>query len=97
MAKYPESVMTKDRKGNIEVRNLLSRGKFVLYDYRDEKTFKQVESGKKKLCLKDKSGDIKEYYIIPLKRGKDLLIEPKENEEKEIRVWNEKTKKEEKM
>jgi hypothetical protein len=97
MVKYPETVLTKDKKGNVEVRNLISRGKFVLYDYRDAKAFKQVESGKKKLYLKDESGEIKEYYIIQLKGGKALLIEPKEKEEKERKVWNDKTKKEEDM
>jgi len=97
MAKYPETVLTKDRKGNVEVRNLVSRGKFVIYDYRDVKTFKQVENNKKKLCLKDENGEVKEYFIIPLKGGRALLIEPKEKEEKETRVWNEKTKKEERV
>jgi len=97
MAKYPESVLTKDRKGNLEIRNLISRGEFVLHDYRDEKTFKPVESGKKKLYLKDESGNAKEYYIIPMKGGKSLLIEPKEKEEKERKVWNDNKKKEEEL
>jgi len=97
MLKYPEEVLTKDKKGNLEVRNLISRGKFVLYDYRDVKTFKHVESGKKKLYLKDESGEIKEYYIIPMKDGRSLLIEPKEKEEKERKVWNDKTKKAEEL
>jgi len=97
MAKYPESVLTKDRKGNIEVRNLVSRGKFILHDYRDAKTFKEVESGKKKLCLKDESGEVKEFFIIPLKGGRALFIEPKEKEEKDRKIWNDKIKKEEEL
>ena len=97
MAKYPENVLTKDKKGNLEVRNLISRGEFVLHDYRDPKTFKPVESGKKKLYLKDESGNVKEYYIIPMKGGKSLLIEPKEKEEKERKVWNDNLKKEEEI
>lgn len=97
MLKYPEEVLTKDKKGNLEVRNLISRGNFVLYDYRDVKTFKQVESGKKKLYLKDENGEVKEYYIIPMKDGRSLLIEPKEKEEKERKVWNDKTKKAEEL
>ena len=48
MAKYPESVLTKDKKGVLEVRNLNVRGQFVIYDYRDVETFKQVENNKKK-------------------------------------------------
>jgi hypothetical protein len=97
MVKYPESVLTKDRKGSIEVRNLISSGKFVLHDYRDPKTFKPAESGKKKLYLKDERGEMKQYFIIPLKGGKSLLIEPKEKEEKDRKVWNDNLKKEEKL
>jgi len=98
MKEYPESVLTKDREGNLEVRNLISRGKFVMYDYRDVKTFKQMESKKKKLYLKDKDGKISEYYIIPLKSGdRFLLIKPKEPEKKVRKVWNEKIQKKEEL
>jgi len=96
MKKYPESVLTKDRKGNLEVRNLISRGQFVIYDYRDVKTFKQVENNKKKLYLKDKNGKVTEYYIIPLKSvNRSLLITPEKPEEKVRKVWDNKMQKEE--
>ena len=96
MGEYPETVLTKDKKGNQEIRNLVSRGQFVIYDYRDIKTFKQVESNKKKIYLKDENGQISEYYIIPLKTGnRALLITPEKLEEKPRKVWNEKSKKEE--
>jgi hypothetical protein len=96
MSKYPETVLTKDRKGNIEVRNLVSRGEFVMYDYRDLETFKQVESSKKKICLKDENGQVSEYYIIPLKaENRSLLIKPDKPEEKVRKVWDDRTKKEE--
>ena len=89
-------MLTKDRKGNIEVRNLVSRGKFVMYDYRDTKTFKKVESNKKKLYLKDEDGKIIEYFIIPLKTpDRSLLISPEKPKEKIRKVWNDKTKREE--
>ena len=98
MKEYPESVLTKDRKGNLEVRNLVFRGQFVMYDYRDVKTFKQVESNKKKLYLQDKDGKINEYYIIPLKSGnRSLLIKPEKPEEKVRKIWNEKIQKEENL
>jgi len=90
--KFGEDVLTKDRKGNLEVRNLVSRGKFVLYDYRDPKTFKQVESSKRKLYLKDE-----EFYLIPLKGERWLMIKPKVPEDKVRKVWNDKTKKEESL
>lgn len=93
---YPESILTKNKKGNLEVRNLVSRGQFVMYDYRDLKTFKQVENRKRKLYLKDESGKIEEYYIIPLQtKNKSLLIVPEKVEKKERKVWNDKSKKEE--
>jgi len=96
MSEYPETVLTKDRKGNLEVRNLISRGQFVMYDYHDVKTFKQVESNKKKICLKDENGQVSEYYIIPLKTGnRFLLITPDKLEEKVRKVWNDRTKREE--
>ena len=96
MKEYPESILTKDRKGNLEIRNLVSRGQFVMYDYRDVKTFKRVESNKKKLYLKGKDGKITEYYIIPLKSdNRSLLIKPEKPEEKVRKIWNEKLQKEE--
>jgi hypothetical protein len=96
MKKYPRSVLTENKRGKAEVRNLVSRGKFVMYDYRDAKTFRQVENKKKKLYLKDQYGIVEEYFIIPLKAAtKSLLIVPKEKDEKERKVWNEKAKKEE--
>jgi hypothetical protein len=96
MKEYPESVLTKDKKGNLEIRNLTSRGQFVMYDYRDLNTFRQVESSKRKLYLKDKDGKTEEYYIISLKNGnRSLLITPEKPEGKERKLWNDKTKKEE--
>ena len=41
--KYPDSVITKDRKGNKEVRLLVDKGRFVRYQYMDPKTGKIVE------------------------------------------------------
>jgi len=92
---YPESVLTKNKKGETEVRNLISRGEFVLYDYRDPKTFKQMENKKRKLYLKH-DNVIEEYYIIPTQmQNRELLIKPKELDEKTRMVWNSSKKKEE--
>lgn len=93
---YPKSVITKNKKGEYEIRNLISRGQFVMYDYRDVKTFKQVENNKRKLYLKDESGKIEEYYIIPTQTpSRSLFIKPKEVENKVRSVWNSKKRKEE--
>jgi hypothetical protein len=74
--------LTKDKGGNLEVRNLISRGQFLMYDYRDVKTFKKVENNKKKIHLKDKEGKITEYYIIPLKIGNRSLLITSDKAEK---------------
>jgi hypothetical protein len=90
---FPEEVLTKNRKGQLEVRNLLARGVFVLYDYRDPISFKVVESGKKKLYLKSEDGSVQEFYIIPTKtEGRELLLKPKKEEAVERKVWNNKKK-----
>ncbi len=95
---YPESVLTQDRRGNYEVRNLVARGEFLLYDYRDPMNFKPVESHKKKLDLREADGTITQYFIIPTKApDRMLLIRPKEKEEKERMIWNEATKTQEEL
>ncbi len=95
---YPDSVLTKDRKGNPEIRNLLSRGEFILHDYRDPVTFGNVESNKQKLYLKALDGTITELFIIPTKSPeRALMIRPKEKEEKNRMIWNEKTQEQEEL
>ncbi|MFH8080579.1 MAG: hypothetical protein QXO84_01735 [Candidatus Aenigmatarchaeota archaeon] len=90
---YPPEVLTKNKKGQIEVRNLLGRGIFVLYDYRDVENFQPLENGKKKICLKYEDGSVKEFYIIPTKtKGRELLLKSKEDGNKYIKVWNDKKK-----
>jgi len=88
---FPEEVLTKTKKGKIEVRNLIARGEFVWYDYRNPETFEKEEN-KSRLFLKDKEGNVYSFFIIPLKeKGKFLLLEAEKEEDK--KVWNEKTKK----
>lgn len=81
---YPEEVLTKDKKGNLEVRTLVGKGKFVKYDYRDPKTGKILENGKFSIILKTKDGE-EHYYMIPIK-GKFLAIPIKE--ENKRKVWD---------
>jgi len=88
---FPDEVLTKTKKGNIEVRNLIARGKFVWYDYRDPKNFEKVENGKSRIFLKDEEGNVYSYFVIPLKDRRLLLIEADKEEDKKI--WNDKTKK----
>jgi len=88
---FPEEVLTKNKKGKLEVRNLIARGNFVWYDYRDPQTFEKVENGKSRIFLKDEEGRVWSYFVIPLKDKRLLLIEADIEEDKKI--WNERKKK----
>jgi len=93
--KYPESVLTRNRKGGVEVRRLLSRGSFVKYDYILADSGRVSEGGKFSIILKPEGEEGKEehYFLIPMKGGRLMAIP--EKSAKERKVWNEKTKKEE--
>ena len=69
---YPESVLTKSGNNKTEVRSLVDHGKFVRYEYRDPET--GVKTGNKvRLVLMGGSGD-EEYFIIPMKDGRRLML-----------------------
>ncbi len=94
--RIPESVLTQDKSGNLEVRNLISRGQFVMYEYRDLKNFSLLKRGARKLYLKDRKGNVSGFMIIPLKPNKSLMVAPDELE-LDKKVWNNKTKKPEEL
>lgn len=86
MGKYPDSVLTKNRRGQLEVRKLLSEGRFVKYSYVDPRTGKDREEGKLSIILDD--GKTKEhFFLIPMKGGRHLLIDAKERPKKRM-VWD---------
>ena len=87
---FSEEVYAKGKGGKLEVRAVDSRGQFVLCKYLDPKTMKLADN-KRKLCLKDEDGNILEYFIIPLKTKNRSLLVATDKEEKERKVWNEKT------
>lgn len=96
MPTFSEDVITKGKGGRPELRALESRGEYVLYKYLDPQTMK-VADAKRKLCLRDQAGAVREYFIIPLKaRNRSLLIEP-EKKEKERKVWNDRMGREEEL
>ena len=82
---YPESVLTKNQKGEAEVRNLLERGEFFRYNYTDPKTGKVMESGKTSIILKSGKGE-QHLFLIPLKGSRMLAIE--DREKKPRSVWD---------
>ncbi len=89
--KYPDAVLTKNKKGETEVRNLLSRGSFVKYNYIYPGTGKVAEGGKFSIILKDKKGKKEYYFMIPIKGNRFLGIPQKEK--KGSKLWDSKKKK----
>lgn len=74
MAPFPEKVLTRTKKGELEVRSLIDRGRYVRYNYLHPETGEAMEGGKVKLVLLSDSGKTEEYFIIPTKSKRDLLI-----------------------
>ncbi len=74
MASFPDDVLTKTKKGEIEVRSLIDRGRYVRYQYLHPETGEPMEGGKVKLVLFSESGATEEFFIIPTKSHRDLLI-----------------------
>jgi hypothetical protein len=92
--KFTESVLTKGKGGKLEVRALESRGSYVMCKYLIPDTLKPADK-KIKLSLKDEKGDVREYFIIPLKDQKRSLLIAAEKEEKERKIWNDQIQQEE--
>jgi hypothetical protein len=69
---YPEEVLTRSKKGRIEVRNLMDRGRFVRYEYIDPNTGKKSENKVKLVLILDEKQE--EYFIIPMKDKRHLMI-----------------------
>ena len=94
--KYPDSVITYDRKGNKEVRLLVDKGKFCRYQYTDPKTGKLLEKGKTSIVLKNPKGNLEHFFLIPIKGERFLTLKLKDPE-KPRKVWNKGKKKEESL
>ena len=74
MTHFPEEVLTRTKKGEIEVRSLIDRGRYVRYNYLYPETGEPMEGGKIKLVLLAEGGRTEEYFIIATKSKRDLLI-----------------------
>jgi hypothetical protein len=96
LVEFSESVLTKSKKGTLEVRSLDHRGNYVICKYLDPRTMKLADT-KRKLLLKDELGKVTEYFIIPLKDPKRALLISPEAEEKDRQLWNEKLEKTEEI
>jgi hypothetical protein len=86
MTHFPEEVLTRTKKGEIEVRSLVDRGRYVRYNYLHPETGEPTEGGKVKLVLIAEDGQIEEYFIIRTKSKQDLLI--RAGEKGARRLWD---------
>jgi len=84
MSAFPDEVLTKSKKGEIEVRWLVDRGHFVRYRYVDPTTGQEKEGGKVKLVLASDGGKQEEFFIIPTKGGRSLLIKAETKGERKL-------------
>jgi len=74
MSAFPDEVLTKSKKGEIEVRWLVDKGRFTRYKYVDPATGQEKEGGKAKLVLAIDGGSQEEFFIIPTEGRRSLLI-----------------------
>ncbi len=86
MVRYPDGVLTRDRRGNPEVRWLVDRGRFVRYQYRDPGTGKLLENGKFSVVLKGSGGKEEHFYLIPV--GNRFLAIPLKEGSMDRKVWD---------
>ena len=83
---FPDDVITVSKKGKKEVRNLVGKGRFVIYNYLNPENGIDEEK-KKRIVLNFDDGHREEYFIIPTSDGKRNLFIP--TSEKEGRkIWN---------
>ena len=86
MSAFPEEVLTRTKKGDVEVRSLLDRGRYVRYNYLHPETGEPMEGGKVKLVLLADDGTVEEFFVIPTKSKRDLLIPAAEKGQR--RIWD---------
>jgi hypothetical protein len=86
MATFPEEVLTRTKKGEVEVRSLIDRGRYVRYNYLDPETGEAMEGGKVKLVLTSDAGRTEEFFIIPTRSKRDLIIPAAEKGAR--KVWD---------
>ena len=84
--RFPDEVLTRTKKGEVEVRSLIDRGRYVRYHYLHPETGAAMEGGKVKLVLIAESGKTEEFFVIPTRSKRDLLIPAPEKGAR--RVWD---------
>ena len=85
-AQFPDEVLTRTEKGEVEVRSLIDRGRYVRYNYLHPESGEAMEGGKVKLVLIADAGRVEEFFVIPTKSRRDLLIPAPEKGAR--KVWD---------
>jgi len=83
---FPEAVLTRTKQGELEVRSLIDRGRYVRYNYLHPDTGRPMEGGKVKLVLVADNERVEEFFVIPTKSKRDLLIPAPEKGAR--KVWD---------
>ncbi len=86
MPAFPDEVLTKTKRGETEVRSLIDRGRYVRYNYLHPDTGEPMEGGKVKLVLLSERRKTEEFFIIPTKSKRDLLLPAAEKGAR--KVWD---------
>ncbi len=84
--RFPEEVLTRTKRGDVEVRSLIDRGRYVRYNYLHPETGGAMEGGKVKLVLIAEDGKVEEFFVIPTKSRRNLLIPAAEKGAR--KVWD---------
>src|SRR5437899_8896043 len=69
MTTFPDEVLTRTKKGEIEVRSLIDRGRYVRYSYLHPETGEPMEGGKMKLSCFPSRGRRRSTLSSPRNRG----------------------------
>ncbi len=89
--------VTISKRGKREIRSIVSRGRFAVIEYLDPVTLERTEE-KVKLILAHEDGRVDEYFLIPTKIFSRLLaIIPKEKKGLDIKAYNPRTGRVEKI
>ena len=85
-SEFPPEVLTRTKKGEMEVRSLIDRGRYARYNYLNPETGAPMKGGKVKFVLMSDRGAPEEYLIIPMKSRRDPLIPAPEKGAR--KVWD---------
>lgn len=79
--KYPDEVLAKSKKGKIEVRKLIDRGRYVRYEYIDPESGERTENKLKLVLIGNRE---EEFFVIPMRDGRMLMLPSESRGERKL-------------